>query len=199
MTTKQVQSLLTYLGYDPGSVDGVIGTKTRAAIQAFQTLEGLTVDGDAGTATEAMLIDAVTNGRVRTEDDTVAETDSGASDTGTFWDNIPHFRRSEFACQCGGKYCNGYPAEPAETLVRVAERVREHFNAPVTVSSGLRCTKHNAEVGGVANSRHTIGHAMDYCVAGHTAAEVLAYAQAQPEIKYAYAINSDYVHMDIGA
>jgi len=196
MTTKQVQSLLTYLGYDPGSVDGVMGTKTRAAIQAFQTLEGLTVDGDAGTATEAMLIDAVTNGRVRTE--TAAADNSTDDSPGTFWNEIQYFKRGEFACKCG-KYCDGFPAEPAEALVRTADRVRAHFNAPVTVSSGVRCTKHNEEVGGVANSRHTIGRAMDYCVAGHTAAEVLAYAQAQPEIKYAYAINSEYVHMDIGA
>lgn len=185
MSTKQIQALLTYLGYDPVGVDGIAGANTIAAVKAFQAAEGLTVDGDAGAATQAALLDAVANGRYR-------------ADTGGFWDKIRYFVRTEFQCQCGGKYCDGYPAEPAETLVEVAERVREHFGVPVTVSSGLRCARHNAEVGGVANSRHIIGHAMDFCVHGKTAAEVLPYVQAQPEIVYAYAINESFVHMDIG-
>ena len=36
MTTKQVQCLLAYLGYDPGGIDGVDGQKTRQAIRNFQ-------------------------------------------------------------------------------------------------------------------------------------------------------------------
>jgi hypothetical protein len=38
---------------------------------------------------------------------------------------------------------------------------------------------------------------MDFCVRGKTAAQVLAYVQKQPEIRYAYAINGSYVHMDV--
>lgn len=114
-----------------------------------------------------------------------------------WWDNIKHFDREEFRCKCGGKYCNGYPAEPAQLLVQVADRVREHFGAPAIVSSGVRCKTHNANVGGVSNSRHMSGKAMDFCVRGKTAAQVLAYVQQQPEIRYAYAIDSCYVHMDV--
>ena len=51
MTTKQVQCLLAYLGYDPGGIDGVDGQKTRQAIRDFQGAEGLGVDGVAGEQT----------------------------------------------------------------------------------------------------------------------------------------------------
>jgi uncharacterized protein YcbK (DUF882 family) len=64
------------------------------------------------------------------------------------------------------------------------------------VASGLRCEQHNANVGGVANSRHKTGRAMDFRIEGKTSAQVLAYVQQQPEIRYAYAIDSQYVHMD---
>ena len=42
---SQVQALLSELGYAPGSVDGRMGGRTVAAIEAFQRKEGLTVDG----------------------------------------------------------------------------------------------------------------------------------------------------------
>ena len=55
MTTKQVQCLLAYLGYDPGGIDGVDGQKTRQAIRNFQGAEGLGVDGVAGEATKLLI------------------------------------------------------------------------------------------------------------------------------------------------
>jgi hypothetical protein len=38
---------------------------------------------------------------------------------------------------------------------------------------------------------------MDFCIKGKSATELLAYVQKQPEIRYAYAIDSRFVHMDI--
>ena len=34
MTVKQIQALLTYLGYDPGDVDGSLGKNTRSAVSS---------------------------------------------------------------------------------------------------------------------------------------------------------------------
>ena len=59
----------------------------------------------------------------------------------------------------------------------------------------LRCTRHNANVGGVSNSRHLSGKAMDFCVSGVPAATVLSYVKQQKDIRYA--IDGSYVHMDI--
>lgn len=50
-----LQEILNKLGYDCGSVDGIFGTKTDAAVRAFQQNEGLTVDGIVGNNTQAIL------------------------------------------------------------------------------------------------------------------------------------------------
>ncbi|OAP48363.1 L,D-transpeptidase family protein [Sinorhizobium americanum] len=44
---RDLQVLLTTLGYDPGDPDGRSGPMTLAAIRSFQTAEGLPVDGKA--------------------------------------------------------------------------------------------------------------------------------------------------------
>ena len=48
---KEVQRRLKQWGYYSGSVDGVFGTGTRAAVIAFQKKNGLTADGVVGKAT----------------------------------------------------------------------------------------------------------------------------------------------------
>lgn len=48
---KEVQRRLKRLGYYSGSVDGIFGAGTRAAVIAFQKKNGLTADGVVGKAT----------------------------------------------------------------------------------------------------------------------------------------------------
>jgi lytic murein transglycosylase len=45
---REVQQRLIERGFDIGAVDGMIGPRTRAAIEAFQASAGLPVDGRAG-------------------------------------------------------------------------------------------------------------------------------------------------------
>ncbi|MGF1624505.1 MAG: peptidoglycan-binding protein [Alphaproteobacteria bacterium] len=52
---RQAQEILTSLGYDPGPVDGEMGSKTRNAIQAFQNASGLTANGQLNAETMAAL------------------------------------------------------------------------------------------------------------------------------------------------
>lgn len=199
MTIKQRQHLLAYLGYYVGNVDGVWGTLSKTACKAFQKdffqMESK-ADGICGAETEKALTHAVAYGmpakQVETKEEVVVS--KNETTTGTFWDGIKHFKQSEFACKCG---CG--VSEMNETLIRVADRTREHFGSPMIVSSGRRCASHNARVGGVSNSRHIAnpGKAMDFCVKGESSATVLAYVKKQPEIRYAYAIDGSYVHMDV--
>ncbi|MGB8276267.1 MAG: peptidoglycan-binding domain-containing protein [Alphaproteobacteria bacterium] len=44
-TIRSIQSGLVKLGFDPGPVDGVAGSKTRSAIRAYQQQNGLAPDG----------------------------------------------------------------------------------------------------------------------------------------------------------
>lgn len=161
MTTRQVQALLDYLGYPVGAPDGITGNQTRQAVMLFQIAEGLTADGDPGQETQATLLAAVAAGRMYTTSVKVEN-----AETGTFWDDIRYFRRAEFRCQCGGKYCNGFPAEPAEETVRMADEIRRRAGVPLNVNSGVRCTRHNADVGGVWNSLHLTGQAIDLAPIG---------------------------------
>ena len=183
MNTKQKQALLFYLGYYVGAIDGVWGSGSKTACKAFQKDFGLTADGVCGTDTEKALKHTVCYGISKKEE---------AVQSGDFWDDIKYFKKPEFRCRCG---CGA--DEMNETLIRVADRVREHFGKAITVSSGRRCANHNARVGGVSNSRHLSGKAMDFSVSGKSATQVLEYVQKQPEIRYAYAIDSGYVHMDV--
>ena len=200
MTNEQKQCLLRYLGYYDGNIDGIWGTKSIKGTKEFQEANGLSVDGVFGSQTTKKVLEHIYKGtgfKKKTTGSASTTASSATSKTGDFWDDIKYFKKSEFKCKCGGKYCNGYPAEPQEKLIRVADRVREHFGKAATVTSGLRCTKHNANEGGVTNSRHLSGKAMDFCVKGVSGATLLAYVQKQPEIRYAYIISGNYVHMDI--
>jgi len=53
------QAKLNSLGFDCGTVDGIAGAKTVAAVKAFQKANGLDVDGIAGTKTLAKLAELI--------------------------------------------------------------------------------------------------------------------------------------------
>lgn len=72
----------------------------------------------------------------------------------------PNFSRNEMAC----RHCGKLLFDPA--LLMVLQATRAHFKRPVTITSGYRCIKHNAAVGGASDSRHVLGQAADIRVQG---------------------------------
>lgn len=160
MTVKQKQHLLAYLGYYTGAIDGIWGRLSIEGTEKFQNAVGLKVDGICGPSTQAKLREMIANGEELPK--TAAEEPTA---TGTFWDEIEYLDREEFRCQCKGKYCNGFPVEPQEKMVRTVDEIRRRLGVPVTIvesgGSGVRCPIHNANVGGVSNSNHLTGNAAD--------------------------------------
>ena len=177
--------------------DGLAGPKTMAALKLFQETHGLPQTGRVDDATWDALMEESPNLPHR---EPVPEVGTPAKDSTTvvtFWTGIVYLKREEMRCKCGGKYCNGFPAEPQQLLMELADRARMHFGRPAHVVSGLRCQRWNKIQGGVANSQHMYGEAMDIWIDGVSAGELLAWMQKQPEVRYCYAINATNVHFDI--
>lgn len=189
MTNAQKQHILACLGYYRGKVDGIWGEQSRTATIALQRRARITEDGDFGEETLAAALDQIGKKQFA---DTPMDT------TGTFWDNIKWFTREEFRCRCGGKYCNGFPAEPDQRIAELADDVREHFGLPADVSSGLRCKTWNSlQPTASSTSFHQFGRALDFRIRGKSSEEVLDYVEGLPGVNFAYMIDDEYVHMDV--
>lgn len=167
MEAWRKQCLLAYCGYYPyKDIDDDWGDQSRQATEAFQSAYEIKVDGVFGNGTLSRILEVIYN---QEEPAVPAAPDipvGGKKEpTGTFWDDSEFFDREEFRCQCKGKYCNGFPAEPEEELVRVCNEIRRRLGVPVEIvtagGSGVRCLVHNANVGGVSNSNHLYGKAAD--------------------------------------
>jgi len=195
VNTKQLQCLLTYLGYDPGGIDGAWGTKTSSALMLFQSDYGIKADGYPGNESYTALRDAVYNGMHKAEQDQSEpahdDTTAKAGDLG-----VPYFTWDEFKCKCSDPNCEGKTMKPSSALLSKLVDIRVRFGAPVTISSGIRCPAHNASVGGVANSYHLSGRAADINVRGQTSERVAAYCSGL-QLHYYYCIDSSYIHIDI--
>ena len=189
MTDKQKQHLLGYLGYYAGVPDGIWGRLSGEATRAFQARFGLEPDGVFGPATEKRILEVIATG-----EEPIADKMSATAD---WWKGIRYFTRAEFKCKCGGQYCDGYPAEMQEAVVKIADAARLHFGRPAHVISGLRCERWNAHEGGVANSQHMYGEAIDLRIDGVSAESLRQFVSTQPGHRYSYCINSTNVHFDI--
>ena len=194
MTVKQKQNLLAYLGYYVGDIDGDWGTLSKTATKAFQQDHDLEPDGVFGDATAKAAKAAVATDRFKVEKPV---SDTNVEITGTFWDHIRYWSREEFRCKCRGKHCNGFPAEPDQTLVELVDDLRHKAGRPGHPSSGLRCDTWNVMKGGVGNSKHKTGKALDFFIEGLSGNQLLAMAQADPRTNYAYVIEGQYVHVDV--
>ena len=89
-----------------------------------------------------------------------------------------------------------------EKILKIADEIREHFGKPAIVNSGTRCSKHNKAVGGVTNSRHLTGKAIDLYVRGVDGGTLVNYTKQlvnQGKLRYTYRIsaNGNAVHIDI--
>lgn len=66
-----------------------------------------------------------------------------------------YFTEDEFKCECG---CGG---DVVQEMKDLANRVREKYGHSLIVTSAFRCDYQNRIDGGIPNSNHKIGHAVD--------------------------------------
>lgn len=85
-----------------------------------------------------------------------------------------NFKAREFDCKCGN--CSRTLID--DKLVNYLQTIRNHFEMPITITSGYRCASHNAAVGGSSKSKHTTGEAADIQVTGVEPLEVAKYAES---------------------
>lgn len=82
---KTVQTQLTALGYNPGIIDGIFGTKTKIAVQSFQTASGLVSDGVVGPITRDALTRASNVNVRKIKTDSILATANGLIGTPYLW------------------------------------------------------------------------------------------------------------------
>lgn len=76
---------------------------------------------------------------------------------------MKNFNFSEFACRCCGQIPPSVRDNVEALVDNVLDPARRAYGGPVSVSSGYRCPRHNAAVGGVIGSQHLRGEAADVC------------------------------------
>lgn len=80
-----------------------------------------------------------------------------------------NFTPEEFKCECGGRYCTGYPSYMKKVELENLQKIRTHYGKPMTVTCGLRCRPYNNSLrGSISNSKHLTGYACDFYMKGVT-------------------------------
>ena len=204
MTIKQKQCLLNFLGYDTGGVDGILGGKTRNAIEQCQEDLQIPADGIWGPQTETAVLEAVysydVDAPVPEQDTDSADNDAGGTELERLFQGIRYWSPEEFRCRCGeyhAPYCNGFPVLPDRTLLELVDDLRHNAGRPGHRSSAIRCYQHNIDSNGAKNSRHLTGKALDFYIEGMTGTQLLRSAKADPRTRYAYIIQDQWVHVDV--
>lgn len=201
LSTIWAQKDLNFLGYNAGAEDGIIGSQTKQAVKSFQSdfSKQLDVDGIFGENTSTLLMYIVKKSQeiFKIQQDGLAgiETNKAHNELR----NIRNFNIHEFDCHCGCGF-NHIDAR----IVKVGDLIRDHFNKPMIITSGVRCVSYNKKVGGVANSMHVKNKALDFYIQGVNVNDVLQYCKiliSQRVLGYTYTNNTNMkgaVHIDIG-
>lgn len=80
-----------------------------------------------------------------------------------------NFSATEFRCDCGGRFCCGYPTFMKPHMLMHIQAIRDHYGRPITVTQGLRCKGRNKQLNGsIVNSKHLQGMAVDFYQKGAT-------------------------------
>lgn len=155
------QNRLNELGYEAGSADGIFGTNTENAVKAFQSANGLSVDGIIGKNTWAKL-----------------NSDSAVPASAISEPATEHFKLSEYRCKDGSLPPKSMWPKIQENM-NLLEKIRAELGGhAITITSGYRSPEYNEQLrkkdpNGVAkDSQHLHGTAADIQVSGVSPSKV---------------------------
>lgn len=105
-----------------------------------------------------------------------------------------NFTVSEFRCK------DGSDKILIDTdLVNILQKVREHFNKPVTINSAYRNATYNQKIGGASRSQHVYGTASDIVVKDTKPEDVAKYVEFLMPQKGGIGLYSTFTHVDVRA
>lgn len=105
-----------------------------------------------------------------------------------------NFRVREFACTDGSD-----PIFIDTELVKILQKIRNHFGKSITITSAYRTPTKNKTVGGETYSQHLYGRAADIKVKGVTPKAVATYANKLMPNKGGIGTYSTFTHVDVRA
>lgn len=105
--------------------------------------------------------------------------------------NSKYFKEKEMECKCG---CGTKKMD--DHLLKMLDEARRIAKVPFVINSGRRCKKHNEFVGGVKNSAHTLGKAVDIKV--HSATDRYRILTALIHVGFVrIGVYESFIHVDI--
>ena len=103
-----------------------------------------------------------------------------------------NFKVKEFASTDGAD-----PIFISPQLIMVLQRIRSHFNKPITINSGYRTYARNKAVNGAKFSQHLYGTAADIVVSGISPVEVANFAETLLPNTGGIGRYSTFTHIDV--
>lgn len=177
---KAVQQQLVRIDLLDGAVDGIAGPATVSAFGKFKQLEYLGSPELLGPTTVKALLES-TEDHVAPEDTytpITGERPAVLPIVGKVFSSQPIYPNSNFTWGEATKCLSRVPYKPIEVqnIIKVArhlDKIRDFLgDRSITINSWFRPPVVNRAVGGVSNSRHLYGDAVDFMVEGITAWQV---------------------------
>ena len=102
-----------------------------------------------------------------------------------------NFDREEFMCKCG--HCDGGRMD--DKFMSKLQALRDLYGKPMMITSGFRCATHNKSIGGVTDSKHMKGIAVDIAMSSAEA----RYTLIALAIQFGFTgigIDHGFIHLD---
>lgn len=106
-----------------------------------------------------------------------------------------HFKPEEFNCRCNYNCGLGFNQMDIHLLDNL-DAARTIAAVPFVITSAIRCSQHNSDVGGKENSSHLLGKAIDIVCNNSTDRYIIIKALVKvmlPRI----GIGKDFIHIDM--